>query len=323
MNHPSHSSTQSAAVRRSAFLQIAALALCPALAVAELSAQSGGPSGLGGAEGAEAPPSSVALSDVTLTYSFSSAGDIERNGKLGAAKTGQYEFAASFSLPAPKTWRFSSALSWKRYEFDLTGAVPLPDKLEKIGLNFIAMKDLSTEIGPGWSAMLMLSPSFASDTLKLSGDSFSLMGLASIGKEVSPTFSWSAGIVGVSRGDMTVFPMLGLRWAFAPDWSLEVGFPRTAVSYQVNDALSLNVGARFIGGTYYVADAPAAGLGKTYLDYQEIRVGLGAEYQIGKSLSVVVDGGITASRSYDYYDRDVKLDGQSTAYGSLSLRYRF
>ncbi|MFT3829871.1 MAG: DUF6268 family outer membrane beta-barrel protein [Opitutaceae bacterium] len=323
MNQPSHSSTPGAAPRRFARLQFAALGLGAALAAAELSAQTGGPGGPESEEGADGPPNTFALSEVSLTYSFAAEGDITRNGKLGSAKSGHYEFEASFSLPAPQTWMFSTALSWKRHEFDLTGAVPLPEKLEELGFNFMALKDLSTEIGPGWSAMLMLSPSFAADSTKLSGDSFSLMGIASIGKEVSPTFSWSVGVVGMTRGDMPVLPMLGLRWAFAPDWNLEVGFPRTGVSYKVNDALTLNAGARFLGGTYYVSDAPAAGLGKTYLDYQEIRLGLGAEYRIGKNLTLAVDGGFTASRSFDYYDRDVKLDGDSAAFGSLSLRYRF
>jgi hypothetical protein len=149
------------------------------------------------------------------------------------------------------------------------------------------------------------------------------MGIVMIGKEVSSTLSWNVGVAGMTRGDMKVFPVLGLRWSFAPDWDLEVGFPNTGVSYKVNEALTLNAGARFQGGTYYISKAPAAGLGDTYLEYQEIRLGLSAEYQISKNLSVVVDGGMTADRSYDYYDRNLKLDGKSAGYGSFSLKYQF
>ncbi|WP_157772184.1 DUF6268 family outer membrane beta-barrel protein [Lacunisphaera limnophila] len=234
-----------------------------------------------------------------------------------------YEFEASFSLPAPDSWMFSSALSWKRYEFDLTGAVPVPEELEEFGLNFMAMKDLAQEIGPGWSAMAMLSPSFSSDSGKLSGDSFSLMGFAMIGKEVSPTFSWNVGIVGMSRGDMKVFPMLGVRWGFAPGWDLQLGFPDTGLSYKFSEALTLKAGAKFHGGTYHVAKAPAAGLGNTYLDFQEIRLGLSAEYQFSRNLSVVVDGGTTANRTFDYYDRNMKFDGKAAGYGSFSLKFQF
>lgn len=295
------------------FLSVA-LALITGLATSQLSAQPGGPGG---------PPNTFALSDVTATYSFSSDGDVERNGKVGSVGVSHYEFEASFSLPAPESWMFSSALSWKRYEFDLTGAVPIPEELEEIGINFMAMKDLSKEIGPGWSAMAMLSPSFSSDSGKLSGDSLNVMGFAMIGKEVSATFSWNVGLVGMSRGDMKVIPMLGVRWGFAPDWELAVGFPDTGISYRFSEALKLKAGAKFHGGSYYISEAPAAGLGKTYMDYQEIRLGLSAEYQVSKNLSLVIDGGTTANRTFDYYDRNVKLDGKSAGYGSLSLKYQF
>lgn len=317
MNHSTKPSPRGYAPRGSALILSVALVLTAGLAPARLSAQPGSPGGPGG------PPNTFALSDVTATYSFSSEGDIERNGKIGTAEVSHYEFEATFSLPAPESWMFSSALSWKRYEFELTGAVPVPEELEEFGLNFMAMKDLAQEIGPGWSAMAMLSPSFSSDSGKLSGDSFTLMGFAMIGKEISPTFSWNVGIVGMSRGDMKVFPMLGVRWGFAPGWDLQLGFPDTGLSYKFSETLTLKAGAKFHGGTYYISKAPAAGLGSTYLDFQEIRLGLSAEYQFSRNLSVVVDGGTTANRTFDYYDRNLKLDGKAAAYGSFSLKYQF
>lgn len=271
-----------------------------------------------------APPApGLGLSELSAAYSFSTAGDIERNGKLGRVEVSHFEFETSFTLPAPETWIFSSALSWKRDEFELTGSVPLPAKLEEIGLSFMAMKDLSHAIGPGWSATTMLSPSFASDDGDVSSDSLNVFAMAVIGKEVSPNFSWNAGVVGMNRGDMKVIPMLGLRWSFARDWELEFGFPRTGVSYKFSNALTLRSGVAMQGGTYYVKKAPAAGLGHTYLDYREIRIGLTAEYEFSPHLSVVIDGGLTLDRTFDYYDRGVKLDGKSATYGRFGLRYRF
>ncbi|MBI2511370.1 MAG: hypothetical protein HYV96_05290 [Opitutae bacterium] len=318
MNHSTTSTPLGAARRRfAALLPPAALVLSCGLVAAKLVAQPGGPGGPGEA------PATFALSDVTASYAFSSEGDVERNGKIGTVEISHYEFEASFSLPAPDTWMFSSSLSWKRDEFEATGAVPLPKALEEIGLSFIALKNLSREIGPGWSTMAMLSPSFCSDSGSISGDSFSLFGVATIGKEVSPAFSWSVGIVGMTRGDMKVLPMLGVRWSFAPRWDLAIGFPRTGVSYKFSEALSLNAGLSMQGGTYYLSQAPAAGLGSTYLDFRETRLGVGAEYQFNPRLAVVIDGGMTLDREFDYYDRNLKLDGKSASYGRLSLRYRF
>lgn len=295
----------------------AALALAFSLVAPRLAAQPSGPGGPGG------PTNTFALSEVSSSYSYSSKSDVERNGKLGSVAVSQLEFEAAFSLPAPDTWRFSSALSWQRTGLDLSGAVPLPDKLERIGVSFMAIKDLAQEIGPGWTAVARISPSFSSDDGAISGDSFSLFGLAALGKKVSPTFSWQAGIVGVTRGDMKVIPMVGVRWLFAPDWELSVGFPRTGVAYKVSEALRLNAGVMVQGGTYYLSHAPAIGLGHTYLDYREFRAGLGAEYQFSKNFSAILDGGVTLDRRFDYYDRNFKLNGDSATYGRLSLKYRF
>jgi hypothetical protein len=317
MKHPSYSRPWGLSHLGSTLFPSVALALITGLATSQLSAEPDDP------DGPDGPPNGLSLRDVTATYSVSSDGDVERNGKVGSVGVSHYEFEASFSLPAPDSWMLSSELSWKRYKFDLTGAVPLPKELEEIGLNVMAMKDLSQSIGAGWSAMAMLNPNFGSESGKISGDSFSFMGVAMIGKEVGPTFSWNAGIMGQSRGDMKVMPMLGIRWAFDPDWELALGFPDTSLSYELSESLTLKVGAEFHGGTYYVSKAPAAGLGNTYLDYEEIRLGLSAEYQISNNLSVIVEGGTTVERTFDYYDRNVKLDGKQASYGSFSLQYEF
>lgn len=301
----------------------AALAVGLGLAASPAVAQPGGRGTPGGPGGAGGPPNGFALNDVAATYSFSSDSDLERNGKVGSVEVNHFKFEASFALPAPDTWRLGTSLFWSRDEFELTGPVPLPEDVEAVGLSFLATKDLSREIGPGWSAMALVTPGFASDAGKVNGDSFNLFALATLGREVSPTFSWSFGVIGRTRADTPVLPVLGLDWRFAPDWKLTVGFPRTGVAYQFTSRLSLTAGVTVQGGTYHIAKAPAPGLTDTYLDYREIRAGVGAAYQITPRLSLVLDGGVTVDRNFDYYDRGVELDGKSAGFGRLNLRYRF
>jgi hypothetical protein len=285
--------------------------------VASAIAQPGGPGG---------PPNAFALSDLTAAYSYSAEGDIKLSGtKLGTGAVSSYEFEAGFSLPAPESWMFSTSLSWSRHEFELTGPVPLPKSLESIGVSFMAMRDLTKEIGPGWSAMAILNPGFASDSGEFSGDTFNFTAIATIGKEVSPNFSWNAGLVGNTPSHkMAVFPMIGLRWMFAPDWTLHFGFPHTGVSYQVSEALTLTAGLMSMrGGTYYVAESTVPGLNKTYLEYQEMRGGLRVEYRLGRDFQLEIDAGMTLDRTADYYDKDFKLKGDSSGYGRISVKYQF
>lgn len=322
MNHSIPSNPPGATPPRSALLPLpAAIVLSFGLITSGLVAQPGGP---GGPDGPGGPPAGFAFSDFGASYSFSADADLSRGGKLGSAEISHYDFEASFSLPAPDTWRLSSSISWSRDEFKFTGTIPLPKQLESFGFGVMAMKDLAKEIGPGWSAMAMLNADFSSDTGKISGDSFSLMAVAMIGKEVSPNFEWQAGLIGKTRGDMKVFPMIGLRWKFAPDWSLLVGFPRTGISYQASEALTLTAGLMGMqGGTYYVSESTVPGLNKTYLEYNEMRGGLRAEYQISKNFSVEADAGVTLDRKFDYYDLNYKLDGKSSGYGRIGLKYQF
>lgn len=294
-------------------------ALMAALALAALPA-SAQPAGVGGPG---ARPSTFALADVSGAYSFSSRGDLERNGKVGSIEISRIELDASVSLPAPDSWRVSSTLSWSRDEFELNGPVPLPRDVESVGLSLTAMKDLAQEIGPGWSAIAILTPIFASDAGTVSTDNLTLRAIASLGKRVSPELAWSVGIIGRTHADHNVLPVAGVNWDFAPDWNLTVGFPRTGVSYRFSEALNITAGVTVQGGTYRITETVAAGLRNTYLDYREIRTGLGAEYQFSGNLSLTLDGGVVVDRNFDYYDRGVELDGETAGFGRLSLRYRF
>ena len=120
-----------------------------------------------------------------------------------------------------------------------------------------------------------------------------------------------------------MLPILGARWDFAPAWTLAFGFPQTGISYQASSALTLKAGARFQGGTYHVSTARAAGLGDTWLEYRDIRLGAGFDYQIGKILTASLDGGVVIDRKFDYFDRNYDLDGKSVGYFTVSLRARF
>jgi hypothetical protein len=169
----------------------------------------------------------------------------------------------------------------------------------------------------------MLRPALAAAGGDFSGDSLNLAALIAVGRQADPEFGWSVGVMGSARGKNRVLPFATLRWKFAPDWSLSVGFPRTGVFYQASESLQLGLGISMQGGVYHVSDAPAAGLGDTWLDYREFRTGLSADYRLTRAWSVAAEGGVALDRRFDYYDRGVKLDGQSTGYGRIALRYRF
>ncbi len=60
-------------------------------------------------------------------------------------------------------------------------------------------------------------------------------------------FAINPGTTGVP-----VMPLLSLRWRFADDWTLNFGFPRTSIDYQLNSKLRLSpLKLDFEGGTFH------------------------------------------------------------------------
>ncbi|WP_309383208.1 DUF6268 family outer membrane beta-barrel protein [Cerasicoccus frondis] len=267
---------------------------------------------------------SFSVSDIVASYSFSSDADVENGGKLGSVEVQHFDAQIGISLPSPESWHFSTELYYSRDELKLTGTVPLPDHLQSLGFNFMAVKNLKEVFGEGWTAALILNPSFSSDSGNFSGESFIFSAVATIGQQVNPDLSWQLGIMAATEGTDLVLPVIAVRWEFVRDWSLLVGYPVTGISYELTEDLSLTGGAIFhAGGTYHVTEAPVRNLNDTYLEYQEIRVGLRVDYKVYQNLYLQADGGMAIERNFDYYDRGYELDGDSAAYGRISIRYSF
>lgn len=268
---------------------------------------------------AQMPGGDPAPADVSFNYSYSAKADLDRGSKLGSASVDHFGFNSVFTLPVNAELKVMGGLSFTDDQFDLKGAVPLPGHLEGFGLNLGAVKDL----GQGWSVLAMMHTGFYGDTLAVSGKTFNIGGLLSVEREFSPDFAMSLGVGASERGHYHTLPAIGLRWNFAPDWTLAVGFPRTGLLYRVSSVLSLNAGLQFQGGTYYVGTARGPGLGNTYLDYRELRVGGGLEYKFTPAIGASIGGGVAANRKFDYYERNDQLDGKAAPYLTADLHFRF
>jgi hypothetical protein len=120
-----------------------------------------------------------------------------------------------------------------------------------------------------------------------------------------------------------------VRWKFATDWQLDVGFPRTAVSLKIDDQLTLRTGLSVLGGNYRLSEnlgVPAPGINRlanTYLDVTEVRAGVGAIYQFTGGPELEADLGITTLRRFEYPDRNYRLSGDNVGWLSLALRQKF
>lgn len=266
------------------------------------------------------------LSSVSVETSYSSEETVAR----GATDLGELSithFGVSFSRRhvLSESGSLTYGLAYTAHELDATGPLPLPGTLAELSLNLGWQHRLS----PQWSVAVFAHPGFYGDFEELDADSLNVPLLALANYAVSPDLVWSFGLNVNAFSDNPVLPVVGVRWQFAPGWTFNVGFPRSGFTWQVTEQLALRAGVGFQGGSFRITEnlgVPAPGIARlanTYVDYREVRAGLGLDYALGDRFSLALDAGAVTDRKFDYFDRGYRLDSDTGFYGALALKTSF
>lgn len=274
-----------------------------------------------------AQPGSVSSSPGLLqafnsSYSFSAKENVTHGAPVGEVAVHAFEASAEGRRRLSETDTLIYALTYTATILDQTTGTPLPDQLNDLGVRL----GLSHRFTSEWSASVSATPGLYGDFEDVDGKTFNVPVLALATYRQSPELVWAFGARVNAYSDYPVLPIAGVRWQFAPGWSFDVGVPRTGVSWQVMEDLTLRGSLTFQGGTYRITEnlgVPANStrrLANTFLDYREFRVGLGAELALGERSSLGFDVGAMLDRTFDYFDRDYELDGDAGVFAVISLQ---
>lgn len=252
-------------------------------------------------------------------YFSPSAGFKQGGNKVGNATLERYSFDYKLRYTAAEGLYLTAGVFGNYMSIDADDSVWLPDRLQALGFSVGASKDLTGILGKGWVSNALLRPVFTTDTANFSDPGFVLQGAWTVSYRSSETMTWTGGVVFTTHANNSVLPVVGLRWDFAQDWTAFIGFPEASVSYQLMEDLTLRGLVTFMQGSYKIKSAPGPGLGDTYLDYREIRVGVGADYNILENLSLGLDLGAVVDRRFNYYKRGYDIKGNTAAYFNITL----
>jgi len=187
--------------------------------------------------------------------------------------------------------------------------LPVPNRLQSL----TATLDYSQEINDRWS--FSSSGSVGSYVTKT--------GLLSrgwgIGASALGLYKWDPDLtlaIGASyeslSADFRFIPIIGFDWRLSEKWSMALGFPSTAVTYQLRKSLALSLGVSGSGGVYYVKDDPQPGaaprsLAGSRLETMEARLGFKVDWQLNDTFSINCTSGDILYREFKYIDRGYKL----------------
>ena len=259
-----------------------------------------------------------------LTHTGSS--DLNTAGPASSVAIDSYQLGLRASTALTDATSLLYGLDWSRSELDGSGAQWLPENLKSLA----APLGVSHRFNSSWRLFSTVSPRLAGAGGDLGSAGFDLPVMALASYTVSPALTWSFGLRYGARSDIKILPIAGVVWKFAPEWEFRLAWPDSGVSYRATSQLTLRAVAAFHGGDYRLKDDPrapadraGASLADSWLEYREVRVGLAAEYALGRGVSLRADLGKVVDQRFDYLNRGLKLDGGTPAYFALGVLGKF
>lgn len=275
---------------------------------------------------AQPPATSAPFIEWGAAYSYSSDENLARHGPAGSVAVHHLDFNALAKRTVSATDSVTYGLSAALTHLDATPGTFLPDRLEAYAVHLSGSRRLTDQ----WTATLTLRPGLYGDLAEIDSKTFNVPLLLAASYAVSRDLVWLVGTRIDIYAEHPVLPLAGVRWRFAPNWSLNLTFPRAGVQWRMTDVFSLDASASVQGGTFRLtqnlgtpANLATGRLANTFLDYREIRAGIGAELSLDAHTSIRLDLGAFLDREFDYFDRGYTLDGGSGTFATLGLRSRF
>ena len=274
-----------------------------------------------------AQPSSKILQDASLDYTYVGDAGLKTGtgGNLGEQTT---RFGYGIKAPVTDQWSLNFGLNYNRIDFGQPAGSPLPFSLETLTATFGATYKLSDQ----WSFFGDVVPrlELLDGWNQVESGDFQLGGALGANYEVNPDLSLRFGVaINPGTTGLPVMPLLGLRWRFAEAWSLNFGFPRTSIDYQILPNLRLSpLELGFEGGSFHTDSTYGNSVGMPNLNdrnlnYREVRAGVGAAYDVTKNVQVGLNAGAVVYREFDFSNANFTPSVEPAPYVQAGVKVGF
>lgn len=265
------------------------------------------------------PRSGATTFDHTVEVFHAGRSDIgEGTRRLGEISTTSLRASTVVAIPAGPKDQFLAGVGGQWLEFDAPAASLVPDRLNSAALKL----GWNRMLDPQWTFRAEIDPGiYGAGSF---GAPLAMRAIYAASRELQ----WAFGLNYDWRSGTPLVGGVGVRWQFAPDWTLSFLIPAPRVEWSITKDFALTFGASLRGGTFRVADdfgrvrgRPAFN-GET-VDYREITVGVGARWKISTGTALYLGIGATTDRRFEFDDRNLLLNGDGAPAAQFTFTSTF
>ncbi len=239
------------------------------------------------------------------------SGDVERGerGDNVIRDFDGYQGRVHFILtPMTKIGILRLGVQTERYSFSYGDMAPIPDDFHSTNL----ILGLDTELSDSLLIRVEAQPGFyGTDFDDFGRDTFNVPVV------IGGTWIYSSNlqfVFGLGIDAWRQYPVLpggGIRWKFAPEWTLNAVVPTPRLEYEPNSSLLIFAGADLRATSYRVEKNFGTLRGDTSLNhasitYEEFRTGAGLEWKLSTAVKLSLEGGFIPHRNFDFHRTQVR-----------------
>jgi hypothetical protein len=247
--------------------------------------------------------------DVEATYVGD--GDVQRGekGNLVIRDFHETQGMIRFVLtPMTKIGILRLGVQTERYSFSFGEMAAIPDDLHSTNL----IIGLDTELSDSFLIRVEAQPGFyGTDFDDFGRDTFNVPFIIGGTYIYSSNLQFVFGIGFDALRQTPVLPGGGVRWKFAPQWTLNAVAPTPRLEYEPNSNLLFFAGADVRLSSYRVEKNfgtlrgnPA--LNHAAVSYEELRLGGGLDWKLSTALKFSVEAGYIPFRNFDFHRTQVR-----------------
>jgi hypothetical protein len=279
----------------------------------------------------------VALVESQSSFSFefhaeatyAGDGDVQRGerGNLRINDFDESDARVHFILtPMTKIGILRLGVQMERYSFGFGNNAAIPNDLHSTNL----VLGLDTEFSDSFLIRIEAQPGFyGTDFDDFGQDTFNVPFL------IGGTYIFSSNfqlVFGFGFDALRAYPVLpggGIRWKFAPKWTLNAVVPTPRLEYEVNSNFLLYAGADIRSTSYRVEKNFGTlrgdpSLNHAAITFNEVRVGGGFDWKLTSAIKLSIEAGAIPYREFDFHRTQVRYHSESAApYGMVALHAAF